>query len=112
MLCVSLSTSCSTRLLIDASITSRFLSPLLLSETKFITNGTEKYNYNQKEWSVRINSDLINSAKINFEEMPLKEVAKVVNLTVDNVKTKLFRSRKKLFTLLKKVIEPRTVDLI
>ncbi len=47
-----------------------------------------------------------------FEDLPLKEVSKVVDLTLDNVKTKLFRSRKKLFTILKNVIEPRTIDLI
>jgi RNA polymerase sigma-70 factor, ECF subfamily len=47
-----------------------------------------------------------------FEEYPVKEISKVVNLSVDNIKTKLFRSRKKLATILKHVIEPRTVDLI
>lgn len=47
-----------------------------------------------------------------FEDLPLKEVSKVVDLTLDNVKIKLFRSRKKLFSLLKNVIEPRTIDLI
>ena len=47
-----------------------------------------------------------------FEEMPLKEVLKVVNLTVDNIKIKLFRSRKKLSLILKNVIEPKTIDLI
>jgi len=46
-----------------------------------------------------------------FEEMPLKEVSKVVNLSLDNVKVKLFRSRKKLFNLLKNVIEPTTINL-
>lgn len=47
-----------------------------------------------------------------FEELPVKEISKVVNLSVDNIKTKLFRSRKKLATVLKYVIEPRTVDLL
>lgn len=47
-----------------------------------------------------------------FEELPLKEISKIVNLTPDNVKIKLFRSRKKLFSILKNVIEPRTIDLI
>lgn len=47
-----------------------------------------------------------------FEEMPIKEISKVVNLTEDNIKVKLFRSRKKLATILKHVIEPRTVDLL
>ncbi|REE82040.1 RNA polymerase sigma-70 factor (ECF subfamily) [Lutibacter oceani] len=46
-----------------------------------------------------------------FEELPLKEISKVVNLSLDNIKVKLFRSRKKLFTLLKNVIEPRTINL-
>ncbi len=47
-----------------------------------------------------------------FEELPLKEISKVVNLSVDNIKVKLFRSRNKLATILKHVIEPRTIDLI
>ena len=47
-----------------------------------------------------------------FEELPLKEISKIVNLSPDNVKIKLFRSRKKLFSILKNVIEPRTIDLI
>lgn len=47
-----------------------------------------------------------------FEEIPVKEISKVVNLSVDNIKTKLFRSRKKLASILKYVIEPKTVDLI
>ena len=46
-----------------------------------------------------------------FEDQSLKEISKVVNLTIDNVKVKLFRSRKRLFSLLKHVIEPRTADL-
>ncbi|WP_372793507.1 RNA polymerase sigma factor [Lutibacter sp.] len=46
-----------------------------------------------------------------FEELPVKEISKVVNLSEDNIKTKLFRSRKKLTTILKHVIEPRTIDL-
>lgn len=36
----------------------------------------------------------------------------IVQDSLDNVKIKLFRSRKKLFSLLKNVIEPRTIDLI
>jgi len=47
-----------------------------------------------------------------FEELPVKEISKVVNLSEVNIKTKLFRSRKKLATILKYVIEPKTVDLL
>ena len=47
-----------------------------------------------------------------FEELPIKEISKVVDLSEDNIKIKLFRSRKKLAKLLKNVIEPNTIDLI
>lgn len=47
-----------------------------------------------------------------FEDLSIKEISKVVNLSEDNIKVKLFRSRKKLASILKNVIEPRTVDLI
>lgn len=47
-----------------------------------------------------------------FEEMPLNEVIQIVDLSLDNVKVKLYRSRKKLFSILEGVIEPRTIDLI
>lgn len=47
-----------------------------------------------------------------FEDLPIKDISQIVNLSVDNIKIKLFRSRKKLTAILKHVIEPRTVDLI
>lgn len=46
-----------------------------------------------------------------FEEMPLKEISEVVNLSLDNIKVKLFRARKKLATILEHVIEPKTINL-
>ena len=47
-----------------------------------------------------------------FEELSIKEISKIVNLSNDNIKIKLFRSRKKLASILKHVIEPKTIDLI
>ncbi|PTX61519.1 RNA polymerase sigma-70 factor (ECF subfamily) [Kordia periserrulae] len=41
-----------------------------------------------------------------FEELSLKEITEIVNLSYDNVKIKLHRSRKKLFHILKNVVEP------
>jgi len=41
-----------------------------------------------------------------FEEQSVKEIAKVTNLTEDNIKIKLYRSRKKLFSLLEGYIKP------
>lgn len=47
-----------------------------------------------------------------FEELSIKEISKIVDLSDDNIKVKLYRSRKKLASILKNVIEPRTIDLI
>lgn len=41
-----------------------------------------------------------------FEEQSVKEIAQVTSLTEDNIKIKLYRSRKKLFTLLEGYIKP------
>lgn len=41
-----------------------------------------------------------------FEEQSVKEISKVTDLTEDNIKIKLFRSRKKLFSLLEAYIKP------
>ncbi|WP_255452652.1 RNA polymerase sigma factor [Aquimarina sp. RZ0] len=41
-----------------------------------------------------------------FEEKSIKEITKIVGLTMDNVKIKLFRSRKKLYSMLKHHILP------
>lgn len=41
-----------------------------------------------------------------FEEKSVKEIVEIVNLTADNVKIKLYRSRKKLYSILKHHISP------
>ncbi len=45
-----------------------------------------------------------------FEEQSLEEIAKVIGLTANNVKVKLFRSRKKLATILKERLEPEIIE--
>jgi RNA polymerase sigma factor (sigma-70 family) len=45
-----------------------------------------------------------------FEEQSLEEIAKVVDLTANNVKVKLFRSRKKLTAILKERLEPEIIE--
>ncbi|QYA24046.1 RNA polymerase sigma factor [Gramella sp. MT6] len=45
-----------------------------------------------------------------FEEQSVKEIAKVTDLTEDNIKIKLYRSRKKLFSLLEGYIKPEISD--
>ncbi len=45
-----------------------------------------------------------------FEEQSLEEISKVVGLTANNVKVKLFRSRKKLTSILKEQLEPEIIE--
>jgi len=45
-----------------------------------------------------------------FEELSLEEIAKIVGLTANNVKVKLFRSRKKLTSILRNRLEPEIIE--
>ena len=45
-----------------------------------------------------------------FEDQSLEEISKVVGLTANNVKVKLFRSRKKLTSILKDQLEPEIIE--
>ena len=45
-----------------------------------------------------------------FEEQSLEEIAKTMSLTPNNVKVKLFRSRKKLAKILKSHLEPEIIE--
>ncbi len=45
-----------------------------------------------------------------FDELSVKEIAVITKLTEDNIKIKLYRSRKQLFTLLKEYIQPEIAN--
>jgi RNA polymerase sigma-70 factor (ECF subfamily) len=45
-----------------------------------------------------------------FEDQSLDEISKVIGLTPNNVKVKLFRSRKKLATIMKAQLEPEIIE--
>ena len=45
-----------------------------------------------------------------FEDQNLEEIGKIMSITANNVKVKLFRSRQKLAVILKKQLEPETVE--
>jgi len=45
-----------------------------------------------------------------FEELSLEEISKIVDLTPNNVKVKLFRSRKKLATIMKSQLDNETIQ--
>lgn len=46
-----------------------------------------------------------------FEDLSLEEISKIVNIEANNVKVKLFRSRKKLASLLKQRLEPEMINI-
>ena len=45
-----------------------------------------------------------------FEELSLDEISKIVGITANHVKVKIFRSRKKLATILKERLEPEIIE--
>ena len=45
-----------------------------------------------------------------FEDLSLDEIAKIVNLKPNNIKVKLFRSRKKLASILKERLSPEIIE--
>ncbi len=45
-----------------------------------------------------------------FEERSLEEISKIIGIKANNVKVKIFRSRKKLATILKHKLEPEIIE--
>ena len=45
-----------------------------------------------------------------FDELSFEEISKIVGITANNVKVKIFRSRKKLATILKARLEPEIIE--
>lgn len=45
-----------------------------------------------------------------FDDLSLEEISKVVDMTANAIKVKLFRCRKKLATILKSELEPETIE--
>ena len=45
-----------------------------------------------------------------FDDLSLNEISKIVGITSNSIKVKLFRSRKKLATILKSQLEPETIE--
>jgi RNA polymerase sigma factor (sigma-70 family) len=45
-----------------------------------------------------------------FEDQSLEEIGKIMNMNPNNVKVKLFRSRQKLAVILRKQLEPETIQ--
>lgn len=100
------------------TINSENIDAFTESDISFLQNGFN--NLENEDRKKIINNALLKLSEderiivtlFYYEEIPVKEISKIVNLSADNVKTKLFRARKKLVSILKYVIEPNTIDLI
>ena len=85
-------------------------------EVKTIDNAlskleTEEHNQAIKKCITQLPSDdAFILTLYYFEEQSLDEISQVVGLTPNNVKVKLFRSRKKLATIIKAQLEPEIIE--
>lgn len=85
-------------------------------QVKTIDNALDKIETQEKEQAIKNCLELLPSEEsflltlYYFEEQSLDEIAKVVGLTANNVKVKLFRSRKKLATILKQQLDNETIE--
>ena len=71
----------------------------------------EEYNQSIKDCIAMLPSDdAFLLTLYYFEELSLDEISKTIGLTANNVKVKLFRSRKKLAHILRERLEPEIIE--
>lgn len=85
-------------------------------QVKTIGNALETLEHKEKEQAIKRCIDLLPGddsfllTLFYYEEQTLEEIAKTMNLSANNVKVKLFRSRKKLAKILKNHLEPEIIE--
>lgn len=83
---------------------------------KTLDNALDQMEAHEREQAIKFCLDLLpsdDSAILNlfyFEELSLEEISKIVGLKPNNVKVKLFRSRKKLATILTERLDNETIE--
>ena len=86
------------------------------NQIKSIDNALDKMENEEREKAIQECIQLLPAddafllTLFYFEEQSLEEIAKVIRLTANNVKVKLFRSRKKLTTILRGRLEPEIIE--
>ena len=86
------------------------------NQIKSIDNALDKMENEEREKAIQDCIQLLPAddafllTLFYFEEQSLEEIAKVIGLTANNVKVKLFRSRKKLTSILKETLEPEIIE--
>ncbi|GAA4816560.1 RNA polymerase sigma factor [Litoribaculum gwangyangense] len=85
-------------------------------QVKTIDNAFEKLVNAEREQTIQDCMALLPSddsfllTLFYFGELSLEEISETIGLTPNNVKVKLFRSRKKLATILKQRLEPEIIE--
>ena len=85
-------------------------------QVKTLDNALDQMEAKEREQSIQDCLGLLPSEDsflltlYYFEELSLDEIGKIVDLKPNNVKVKLFRSRKKLATILKKKLDNETIE--
>ena len=85
-------------------------------QVKTLDNALDKIETKEREQTIQDCLALLPSEDsflltlYYFEELSLEEIGKIVDLKPNNVKVKLFRSRKKLATLLRKKLDNETIE--
>ena len=83
---------------------------------KTIDNALDKIEEQEKQQAIKKCLELLPSEDsflltlYYFDELSLNEISKIVGLKPNNVKVKIFRSRKKLATILKEQLEPEIIE--
>jgi len=85
-------------------------------QVKTIDNALDKIETQEKQQAIKDCLELLPSEDsflltlYYFEELSLDEISKIVGLKPNNVKVKIFRSRKKLATILKERLDNETIE--
>jgi len=86
------------------------------NQVKTLENALDALEAEEKKQAIKSCINLLpatDSALLTlfyFEELSLEEIGKIKGLTANNVKVKLFRSRKKLASILKQRLEPEIIE--
>ena len=85
-------------------------------QIKTIDNALDKLEDEEREQTIQKciallpNDDSFLLTLYYFDELTLEEISKTIGIKPNNVKVKLYRSRKKLATILKQQLEPEIIE--
>ena len=85
-------------------------------QIKTLDNALDKIEEQEKQLAIKNCLELLPSEDsfiltlYYFDELSLDEISKITGLKPNNVKVKLFRSRKKMATILKQQLEPEIIE--